>query len=422
MSGFTRLSVVAQSQRAEVVVPDDEPVAVVVAELLRLLEAGGAGRPMVLVTAMGEQLDPTATLADQDVAQGAVVRLVRIDEAPAPPEVADVSDVAADGLESRPDRWQPRWTVAAAAMVVAAAGWVGGGHLYQTGLVPAGAAWGVLVLLGAGLGVARRPAAAVVAAAAAVGVAVAVAGAWHDGPGPVQALVVTVVCTTVTVVAGASRRVGVAAGTGLGGVLAGLWLGLAQAFDPVLVAGVVAVVGVLLVGLLPGVAMTVAGLNRLDDESLAGRATQRQVAVDAVGAAHHMLTAAAVASAVVVGAAGLVLIAQPSGWSTGLGAAVAVVLACRSRLSPLVPSRWALLTAAVVVVAGWAWGATGPGVVVVAFVVVAVGVLGAVWPPPAHVVARLRRFTDTVELVAVVVLIPLLLASAGVFADLVAVW
>ena len=430
MSGFTRLSVVASSRRAEVVVPDDEPVAVVVAELLRLLDEGaGAGRPMVLVTAVGEQLDQTATLAEQDVVQGTVLRLVRIDQAPAPPEVADVSDVAADTLAARPDRWRTGWTVAAAAMVVAAAGWVGAGHLHavgpgRTGLVVTAAVWGVLVLLGAALGVARRPTAAVVTGAGALGVALAGAVAWSDGPRPAQALVVTVVCATVAVVASASRRTGLAAGAALGGVLAGLWLGLAQAVDAALAAGIVAVAGVLVLGILPGLAMTVSGLNRLDDDTLSGRATDRRIAADAVGAAHHMLTAAGVAVAVVVAAAGLVLIAQPSGWGTALGAAVAVVVACRSRMTPLVPARWAMLTAAVAVGVGWSASAApgAPVVVTAAFLVVAIGVLGALWPPPAHLVARLRRLTDTVELVAVLALVPLLLASAGVFSDLLAVW
>ncbi len=426
MSGFTRLSVVARSQRAEVVVPDDEPVAVVVAELLRLLDDGGAGRPMVLVTAVGEQLDQTATLADQQVPQGAVVRLVRIDQVPAPPEVADVSDVAADALATRPDRWRPAWTVAAVAMVVAAAGWVGGAHLSAAAApVGAGAVWAGTVLLGAFFGAVRRPAAAVVAGAGALGVALAGAVAWlaDDGPGPVQALLVAAVCTTVALVAAGSRRAGLAVGAALGGLLAGAWFALAQVLDAALVAGIVAVVGVLVLGILPGLAMTVSGLNRLDDESLAGRGTDRRVAQDAVAGAHHMLTAAGVAVSVVVAAAGLVLVAQP-GWSTGLGIALAVAVACRARLAPLVPARWAMLTAAVVVMVGWSSSAAAgaPAAVSVAFAVVAVGVVGAVWPPPPHVLARLRRFVDVVELVAVLGLVPLLLASAGVFTDLLATW
>jgi hypothetical protein len=409
-----------------VVVPDDEPVAVVVAELLRLLDEGGAGRPMVLVTAVGEQLDQTATLADQDVAQGAVVRLVRIDQVPAPPEVADVSDVAADSLTVRPDRWRPGWTIAAVAMVVAAAGWVGGVNLSAAAepVAVAGVSAG-LVLLGALLGAVRRAEAAVVTGAGALGAALAATVAWtaDAGSGPVQGLLVTVVCLVVAVIAAGSRRAGLAAGAALGGLLAGAWSGLAQVVEPGLVAGIVAVVGVLVLGILPGIAMTVSGLNRLDGESLAGRGTDRRVAQDAVGAAHHLLTAASVAVSVVVAAAGLVLVARP-GWSTGLGAAVAVTVACRARLAPLVPARWAMLTAALVVAVGWSSGATAgaPAVVAVALAVVGVGVVGAVWPPPPYVLARLRRLVDALELVAVLVLVPLLLASAGVFSDLLATW
>ncbi|MBN4877272.1 type VII secretion integral membrane protein EccD, partial [Providencia stuartii] len=52
---------------------------------------------------------------------GEVLRVVRAEDAPPPPEVADVTDVVAESLQRRDDRWGEtarRWTAAAAIAIV----------------------------------------------------------------------------------------------------------------------------------------------------------------------------------------------------------------------------------------------------------------------------------------------------------------
>ena len=97
MSGYTRLTIQGGQRKTDVVVPDDEPIASIVPELVALLEEdrGDGARPVVLATLLGDQLEPSRTLDELGVRQGALLRLVRIDQAPPPPEVADVTDLAA---------------------------------------------------------------------------------------------------------------------------------------------------------------------------------------------------------------------------------------------------------------------------------------------------------------------------------------
>ncbi|MDF2746501.1 MAG: hypothetical protein K0S98_785, partial [Propionibacteriaceae bacterium] len=95
MTEFTRLTVIGSARKADLVVPNDEAVAGLMPRLMDLLDepTGSVVRPLTLVRATGEQLDAALTIADQQVSDGELLRLVRSDDAPPPPEVADVTDV-----------------------------------------------------------------------------------------------------------------------------------------------------------------------------------------------------------------------------------------------------------------------------------------------------------------------------------------
>ena len=58
-----------------------------------------------LVRSTGEQLDVALTIADQQVSDGELLRLVRSDDAPPTPEVADVTDVLGETLRDRSGLW-----------------------------------------------------------------------------------------------------------------------------------------------------------------------------------------------------------------------------------------------------------------------------------------------------------------------------
>ncbi|MBO3089841.1 EsaB/YukD family protein [Cellulomonas dongxiuzhuiae] len=430
MSGWTRLTVQGAARRAQVVVPDDEPVAGLLPDLLDLLAEDRTARahPATLVTLLGEQIDPSLSLGEQAVAQGALLRVVRVDQAPPPPEVADVTDVVAATLGTRPDRWRPAWAQAVAAALAGVAGWVAGTTALGTAIDPVGVGAGALAagVVAAGLARWRQAAGVVVGAAAAGGVvsaAPAVAGAWApDVPGSTVLLALVGVGAVLALVAGAgTRRAAAAAGAGVGVLLAACPLLLVPVAGATGAAGATAVLGALVLGLLPGVAMSVSGLNGLDDRAVAGERPSRARVRRAVEDTYAALTWSTVATCAVTGVVGWVLVAQGDPWSAALAGAVALLVVLRVRVMPLVPQRVALWAAAAVVAVGWAlaWVERAPGTVAM---VASATALAAAATVTVHVTgptaARLRRAASVVELLAAVATVPLLLAQLGVFSDL----
>jgi type VII secretion integral membrane protein EccD len=442
VTDYTRVTVQGEGRKADLVLPDDEPIAAMLPEVLALLDEGGArsARPVALMTTVGDQLDPSLTLAEQAVHQGTILRVVRVDEAPPPPEVADVTDIAADAVQSRGDVWRPVWGVVAAAVlagvlgVFAARVAVGGSGTSASTSV--GSSAGTVAAVCAALTLvatllARRShaAPAVVGTAAAVGALGVVAQSLADAVAPPTVGVVALVwfglsCLVVGVV-GALGFADVALGLG-GGVGALLVAALAATqvagWEPTHAAAAAAVIGTLLLGLLPGIAMTASGLSGLDDRIVEGRRVPRVVAHRAVDTTHRALTWATVATSVVTGAAAWSLAGDDGTWGRLLAAAVGTVVVLRARLLPLAPQRLAVLAAGI---APWFallvdLGRADPddAVTLTALVVVVLAVVVG-RRVGEHALARLRRLASVVELVAVLSLVPLLLAHLGVFADLV---
>ncbi|NEA38296.1 EsaB/YukD family protein, partial [Streptomyces sp. SID11385] len=126
MSGtgaLSRVTLVGERRRADLVLPAGEPVGVLLPEILRVLDDRVGERPEVrqLITVEGEALAQDVTLEGAGIADGAVLRLVRAEDAPSAPVVHDVSDEAAADLEVRAWRWGPGARRAAAGL--AATGW-----------------------------------------------------------------------------------------------------------------------------------------------------------------------------------------------------------------------------------------------------------------------------------------------------------
>ena len=107
MAEFTRLTVIGSARKADLVVPNDEAVSGLMPRLMELLDepTGSVVRPLTLVRATGEQLNVGLTIADQQVCDGELLRLVRSDDAPPPPEVADVTDVLGESMRDRAGLW-----------------------------------------------------------------------------------------------------------------------------------------------------------------------------------------------------------------------------------------------------------------------------------------------------------------------------
>ncbi|WP_420114312.1 EsaB/YukD family protein, partial [Pseudactinotalea sp.] len=158
MTDYTRVTIQGEGRKADLVLPDDEPIAAVLPEVLSLLDetTERSSRPVVLMTTVGEQLSPALTLAEQEVEHGTILRLVRVDEAPPPPEVADVTDLMGAAVETRSDAWRPAWGVGAAAAIAAIIGFLGGPAAILNGFTAGQVGLGFVVLLALAVFGARR--------------------------------------------------------------------------------------------------------------------------------------------------------------------------------------------------------------------------------------------------------------------------
>lgn len=432
MTPFTRLTLAGAARRAEVVVADAEPLGSALPQLLELLgEAGGTvARPLSLVTADGEPVDIARTPAQLELRDGTLLRLVRLDAAPPPPVVIDVTDAAADALEIRADRWDARARMGAGAAAIAIATAIAA-MLVPYG-TPVAAAWwmlgglAVLLAIAAGLGLGGLRGTATCVTAAAAGLVPASAVATTTAAGLLEGSAVALAAAGLVVLVGigvAHGSRGAAVGGALGGILGTLLLVLLLVdVPPTAAAAVVAVVAGFATGPLPWLALSAAGLTDLDQRAADGDPADRDRADSAIDDAYASLTWSVAFVAAAIGVTGVALVLAAELWAGLLALAVALVAGLRTRAFPLRMQGWALWAAvaaiagtAVVLLSGWIGAAVAAGsAIVVALVVLA--------RPRPHTRARLRGFGNLLETLAVVSLLPLLLGALGVYAELLAVF
>ncbi|GEK81474.1 type VII secretion integral membrane protein EccD [Agrococcus baldri] len=427
---YTRLSIQGSTRRADIVVPDDEPVEALMPEILELLEEPAAGaRPVVLTTLTGEQIDASLTLDEQAVGHGTRLRVVAVDEAPPPPDVAEVTEAVGEVTASRPNRWSTRHAATAAALPLLVLSSLGTTAAGDGGwLAPWGAGMLAMVLVAAAVLLARtdRTAAAIAATAVAAGVAeraaaAALAGDGHWAQGALaSAAAIALVIGLVAQIGFGSR--GIALGTGLVVAACGA-AGILQSLGmhPSDVAAVVGLVSAVLLGLLPGIALSTSGLTSFDDRVVAGGRVSRADVRTSIETAFLGLTAMVAAAAATAAAAGTVLVLEASTWAVLLALVIAAIVALRARMLPLGPQRLVVLLAATVPVILWIAtspmleGAWRPAVAAAAALLV-VAVLAL--RPSAPALARRRRWAGVLEFLAVLAAITLLLGKLGVLADL----
>lgn len=440
---LSRVTLVGERRRVDLVLPAHEPIGRLLPDLLQLLDDRVGAKPMLrhLVTASGTMLPQDTTLAAAGVPDGAVLRLVRASDAPSAPVVHDVSDETAQDLDLRAWRWRPqarRWTATVATPVLA----VFAGLLAEASLGPATAGIGLLVFaalaLVAGIPVAYLGNRALAASLLLTGGALGALGAWamadaHGWPTALRwACTAGAVAVTLALLGrfsplGRGGMIGagaVALWTGLWEVVAALQGGAHSSAGQARMGAVMLVASLMLLGLLPRLALVTAGLTGLDDARAGGASVSRYQVGTALAAAHRGLALATIATAVSAAAAGWLAVSVPSAWTVALTVLGALVLAVRARAFPLVAEVVVLLLAAGLIVvrllALWTAMDTSavhwPLLVMCLLAVVPLVVLAV--QPPEHVQARLRRTADVVEAFGVVVLVPLAVGAFGVYARL----
>jgi hypothetical protein len=138
--------------------------------------------------------------------------------------------------------------------------------------------------------------------------------------------------------------------------------------------------------------------------------------------AYRSLTWSTWAVAAPLAVAPAVLIPATDRWTAGLGLALLVLTALRTRVFPLAVQRiplWAavLVVAVTAIVTHQTVLGTGGSVAALALLAALVAVSAGV-EPAAHQRARLRRWGNLLEAVSVIALPVLLLGAFGIFSDL----
>ncbi|MEU1439512.1 type VII secretion integral membrane protein EccD [Streptomyces sp. NPDC005786] len=436
---MSRVTLVGERRRADIVLPSDTPVGQLLPDILQLLDDRAAARPLTrqLLTSDGSALPHDSTLASAGIGDGAVLRLVRTHAAPPAPVVHDVTDQVADSLDLQAWRWRPAARRAAA-----------------------GASTVAFAVIAALLARREFPLAALAGALAAVTVVLLVTGALvarlgRGNRGLATALLLASsglgILTAWTAAdaydwSGALRLAGVAGAVALSLVLLGffsplgrggligamataaltvIWEGVsACTSDLARLGAVMAVVSVVLLGLLPRIALMASGLTALDDRRSGGVSVSRHDVGNALAATHRGLALATLATSVSAAAAGwlLTLADRPTVWTVLLPSLVAVVLLSRARAFPLVAEVVALFGAAAVLVVRlvmlWMDHAGGAGPIAVLCAAALLPLLALAVEPPEHVRVRLRRTADLVESIGVVGLFPLTVGVFGMYGQL----
>ncbi|WP_406167616.1 type VII secretion integral membrane protein EccD [Streptomyces sp. NBC_00996] len=425
----------------DLVLPSQEPVGLLLPEVMRLLGDQVGSRPELrhLVGADGSALALDGTLESAGVADGAVLRLVRVEDAPSAPVVHDVADETAADLDTRAWRWRSevRQVVAGSATVfwALAAGWLSRGRFPSATAGVGLLAVAVLsALCGALLGRTEKYplAATLIVAGAALGVlgvwSLGDAHAWPEAGRLAGVSAVAVVALSLLGRFSPLGRGGLVGAAALAGAVVCWEAALAvqsgggTVTQTTRAAALSAVVSVIVLGVLPRLALMVSGLSGLDDRRSGGASVSRYQVSSALAATHRGLSLATVVVAVSTAAAGVLVLDAVSMWTVALAAAVAVVLALRARAFPLNVEVVVLFAAASVVCARlvWVWlehsGAAGPLAVLVVLALVPLAVLAV--RPAEHVRVRLRRLGDVLESVGVIALFPLVIGVFGVYGRL----
>ncbi|MEW1758416.1 type VII secretion integral membrane protein EccD [Streptomyces cyaneofuscatus] len=439
-SELSRVTLVGERRRADIVLPSDTPIGQLLPDILQLLDDRAASRPLTrqLLTSDGSALPHDSTLASAGVSDGAVLRLVRIHAAPPAPVVHDVTDQVADTLDLQAWRWRPAARrVAAGASTVAfsvVAALLARREFPLDTLAGALAAVTAVLLVGGALcariGAGNRGlATALLFVSGGLGVLTAwTAADAYDWSGPARLAAVAAAVILALLLLGFFSPLGRGGLIGAGATTAvtAVWEAVAAVeSDPARLGAVMAVFSVVLLGMLPRLALMASGLTALDDRRSGGVSVSRHDVSNALAATHRGLALATVVTAVSATAAGwlLTLSARPTVWTVLLPSVVAVVLLSRARAFPLVAEVVALFAAAAVLVVRlvmlWMEQASGgSGPVILLGVAALLPLLGLSVEPPEHVRVRLRRTADLVESIGMVGLFPLAIGVFGMYGQL----
>lgn len=432
---FTRVTVAGPQRHVDVLLPSQTPAGLLLPQILELLDDQPASAVAVktLITPAGDPVRDDTSLSDAGIADGAMLRLVNISEAPPAPVVYDITDAVVEQTEDISGRWTEDIRRATGA-VFAAAGLYLGVHLLLDGAATAVAVpafFGLAaVLLGAGIYLGRATATVLGPLLVGAGWLLALGGVLRLPAGPGVHVLLAAAATAVALVCAgliSQRPRALLSAAGLLALLTVFWAAsLALFSEPVQAASVAALLSCATLGLLPQIALSTSGLATLDDRRAKGGRIGRTDVHVAIGSAHRGLSFGTALVALSV-AAGLWILGSDTTWQVWtmpLTGCLALATGLRARAFPLATDRIALYLAAAVgtlalarsVLAfspdqGWLVAA---GLLVLAIVVV----ISLTVTLADHSAAKLRLLANRFETLAILASVPLVIGLFGVFASL----
>lgn len=439
----TRVTLMGSRRHVDLLLPSTAEVGTLMPQILDLLgdRPGERVATKVLLTSTGESISSQETLADAGVLDGARLTLFSNGDAPPPAVVYDIADTVVEQAQEVGGQWTRRHMVAASG-IFASAGLCLALEIVFGALLPEQRWWaylaigGGLLVLGAAIAAATRAVATTLMGA---GWVVALLGLFHwDAAPPLRILLGAAATVALTACLSAVVRQPKSNLTAAGvmAALAGVWA-VAMPLSSwassgggvnlaVGVGGFAGICSVLVLGLLPGIALSASGLATLDDKRATGSAIWRRDALAAIRAAHGGLTLSTVAAAGSAGLAMWLVATDASGqvWSLPLLFALALATMLRARSFPMAIERYALYGAAGagVLAGALALAALNPDTVwIVGAGVLVLSVLiglGLSVDLPEHTEARLRQIAERVEVLAILATVPLLVGYFGVFAKM----
>jgi len=368
------------------------------------------------------------------VSDGELLRLVRSDDAPPPPEVADVTDVLGESMRHRAGLWS---TFARELTGAVAIGVLSCAAATQLPASPVAFVVAVLALSVAAaiLGRASMRWLCIALTAAALGVAAATVWSFSTELGLVTGLRLAAAVSGFAALGWICLGIGHGQGLRSQPAWFGSLVGVPISALPLIMvalgsaaeqaAAVTAAVAVVICGVLPRLALAASGLTGLDDQVVEGHPRRRDDVSRTVNEAYRLLSWVTFAVAIPIAVTSAVLLASKDLWTVSVGLAVIIVNALRTRAFPLAVQQIALWLAVLVGLLAGVLSQPRLSEPTIAAILVALAVLVMIMVlarPAAHQRAFLRRVGNAFEALAVIALIPLLLGMFGIFRDLLRVF
>lgn len=421
---FLRISVLGSTHNADLVVPSDQPATTLLPQFLGLLgEPHGPQGTYTLTTALGEPIDLHRPMGEVGLVDGAVLRLSQETETPPVPVVSDLVDATAEheasGLWANTSRG---WvlSVCSALMTVVALVFLlllRGPDALDVGVGATG-----LYVVSMLCRILRKD------LAWAYFIAGGVVGIWWawlqlmTGTSPLTVLLILLVAQLISLLVHTRQRFAYAIGLVVLAVSTGAWwLIHFLVVDPVRAGAITATLALLLLGLAPRLALSIAGVFKADDAVGHGASMALSEVVSRLNRAHQVLSVAVVllAGLWTLGILPVAGTAIGNVWALAMTASLVVAWTLRGRHFPLTTERTAIYVAALIATSAVAWSQRTTPWAPIAAAALALFLAVMLFVRTSDLAAaQLRRVATWVETAAVIFTVPVLVGMFDLYTQL----